>query len=243
MSEVTRRLRIFGRGDLARQLSEELRPLVGAWGLRVECVESYAGNEFRTWFPAGTPTSAAASLAGRYLAGASSGFEFLPPKISLWQQMSTKYSSKKLAYAGVSVGAVVVVVALLFAVQEYQLSNLDGQWKAIEPRVTQLDNLQGDIRKYRPWFGDPARSLNILRELTLAFPEDGTVTAKTIEIRDESTISCLGTAKDNAALFKVLDKLRAVKNIYGAGYETIQGKSPIQFTIAFHWGIDEGSAE
>ncbi len=243
LSDVTRRLRIFGRGDLVRQLADELRPRVEPWGLRLECVETYAGNEFRPPFPAGTPVSAATSLAARYLTSLPLAFDFLPPKISVWQQLSTRYSSKKLVYAGASVGALALVVILMFAFQEYELSNLGSKWQSIQPRVTELENLQGEIRKYRPWFGEPARSLNILRELTLAFPEDGSVTAKTIEIRDQTAISCLGTAKDNAALFKVLDKLRAVKDIYGAGYETIQGKSPIQFTIAFHWGLEEGTAE
>ena len=51
-----------------------------------------------------------------------------------------------------------------------------------------------------PWFDSSFRNLTILRQLTLAFPEDGAVTAKTMEIRDGNTVTCSGTAQDNGAL-------------------------------------------
>ena len=46
--------------------------------------------------------------------------------------------------------------------------------------------MQQQIRKFRPWFDDSFRNLTILRKITEAFPEEGDVTAKTLEIRDLS---------------------------------------------------------
>ena len=61
-------------------------------------------------------------------------------------------------------------------------------------KVGELQAVQGQIQQYRPWYDDTFRALAILRQLTLAFPEDGTVTAKTIEIQDDNTVSCSGNA-------------------------------------------------
>jgi hypothetical protein len=243
LSAVARRLRVFGKSELARQLVENIRPFVGAMGLRLEQVETYAPADFRIPFKPGTMASPALSLAARFLSGSDSPFEFLPPKIGLWKQFTTRYSSKRLMYAGVSVGGAAVVVAIAFLVQQVQLMSLRAKWEVLQPVVKEIDDLQAQIRKYRPWFGEPVRTLNILRELTQAFPEDNSLTAKTFEIRDQNTITCTGTARDNTALFKAEDKLRAVKDISKVQTDSLQGKSPVQFTFSFHWGQDEGTEE
>jgi hypothetical protein len=54
---------------------------------------------------------------------------------------------------------------------------------------------QAKIKQYRPWYDESARSLSILRQLTQAFPEDGVVTAKTLEIREANLVTCTGTAR------------------------------------------------
>src|SRR5207244_9408105 len=87
-------------------------------------------------------------------------------------------------YAGATAGAAVSLIAGAFVIQQWQLSRLRSQWSAIAPKVTELDNLQQQIRKFRPWFDDSLRSLSILRRLTEAFPEDGVVSIKTLEIRE-----------------------------------------------------------
>ena len=70
----------------------------------------------------------------------------------------------------------------------------------------------------------------------VAFAEDGVVSAKTIEIRNVSTVNCTGTAKDNQSLLKTIDQLRATKEIGDVRVDMIRGKSPMQFTFTFHWG-------
>ena len=79
------------------------------------------------------------------------------------------------------------------------------------------------------------RSLSILRRLTEAFPENGDVTAKTIELRDDGAVICTGTASDNTALLKTLDRLRASQDVADVQVDQLRGKSPLQFTFNFHW--------
>jgi hypothetical protein len=104
------------------------------------------------------------------------------------------------------------------------------------PKVRELEDLQRQIRQYRPWFDESHRTLNILRRLTEAFPEDSSVTAKTIEVRELAAITCTGTARDNQALTKTLDQLSAASEVRDVQRDQLRGKSPLQFTFNFQWG-------
>jgi hypothetical protein len=131
-----------------------------------------------------TDVAPALSLAARHLVGHRAGLDFLPPKTNSWQRFTTRYSKKKLFYAGATAGAVALLIVGAFVIQQWQLSRLRSQWSAIAVQVTELETLQQQIRKFRPWFDDSLRTLSILRRLTEAFPEDGVVAAKTVEIRE-----------------------------------------------------------
>ncbi len=75
-----------------------------------------------------------------------------------------------------------------------------------------------------------------MRKLSLAFPEDGAVTAKTIEIRDDNTVSCSGTARDSPAVLAMQAKLRTAEGVSGLKLDLIHGKTPVQFTFDFQYG-------
>jgi hypothetical protein len=134
----------------------------------------------------------------------------------------------------VAAGIVTLVVGL-FLFQEIQLVHLRSQWSGMAVKVKELDGLQQQIRTYRPWFDDSFRGLSVLRQLTLAFPEDGAVTAKSVEIRGGSVVNCSGTASDNAALLRMLNQLRGAEGVTDLKVDQIRGKSPMQFTFDFHW--------
>ena len=110
-----------------------------------------------------------------------------------------------------------------------------ARWADMQVKVGELETMQQKIRQYRPWFDESLRSLSILRQLTMSFPEDGVVTAKTVEIRDANLVTCTGTARDNASLLRTLGKLRDAGNVSDLKVDRIQGKSPIQFTFDFRW--------
>ena len=102
--------------------------------------------------------------------------------------------------------------------------------------VVELDGLQQQIRKFRPWYDESIRSLRIIRRLTEAFPEDGSVSVKRLEIKDLSTISCSGVAKDNQAYMKMLDQFAKAKEVVDLHRDQVRGKAPdLQFTFNFRW--------
>ena len=174
-------------------------------------------------------------LLNRQLAGVS-GMEFLPPKISPWQQLTERYSSGKLAYAGMGAGAVAALVLMAFLVQQIILWRWQSKWSAMEPKVVELTQMRDQIRRYRAWYDDSARTLAILKRVTEAFPEDGAVSAKTIELREPSRVTCTGTARNREVFIKTLDQLRTATNqISDIHIEMTRGNTPMEFTFNFQW--------
>lgn len=241
LRQAVRRVRILGSGDAADELFEALRPRLDPLDLRVERVREFAPGEFNLRLPAGVAVSPALGLALRYLTGQGPALEFLPPKVSRWQQLTAQYSSRKLVWAGATAGAVALVATMALLVQQAQLWYWGAKWGAMEARVTELDNIQQEIRRYRPWFDESFRSLSVLRRLTEAFPEDGTVSAKSVELRPPSNVTCTGTARDRQALLRVLDKLRAAHEVSEVKVEAMRGRSPLEFTFNFRWNDRGGS--
>jgi hypothetical protein len=231
-----KRIRIFGPRELAQQLADEMELRFEPMGLKVETVSAYAPDEFGVTLPPEAVLSLAFSLAAGFLTEQKPPFEFLPPKPTVIEQFITKYSSGRLRTTGVVAAGVAVIVLGFFLFQQIQLWRLRSQWSHMQAKVTDLQNIQDQIRQYRPWYDDSFRSLAILRQLTLAFPEDGTVTAKTIEIHDGGTVNCSGTASDNQALLAMQAKLRTTTGITDLHLTQVRGKSPMQFTFDFQYG-------
>ncbi len=230
-----KRVRVFGRTEAATQLVEELRGSAEDWGLKIEQVREHAAQEHGIKLPGNTAISPALSVAVRRLAG-EAGMEFLPPKISAWKQFTERYSSGKLAYAGVAAGAAAIVVALAFFVQQIIIWHWQSKWSAMETKVTELTAMRDQIRRYRPWYDESVRTLSMLKRLTEAFPQDGAVSAKTVELREPARVTCSGTARNRDALIKTLDRLRATKEVSEVHIEMTRGNMPLEFTFNFQWG-------
>jgi Tfp pilus assembly protein PilN len=241
LREAVKHIRIFGPRVLAQQLADEMELRFEPMGLKVEIVSRYAPDEFGVELPPEAPVSAAFSLAARRLTGGAPVFEFLPPKPSALQQLVARYSSGRLRSAGAAAAGVLVLVGSLFLFQQFELILLRSRWSAMSARVQELNALQQQIQQYSPWFDSSFRNLTILRELTLAFPEDGSVTAKTVEIRDGNTVTCTGTAQDNGALRRTLNQLRTADGVTDVKLQQLRGQSPMQFSFDIHYGNGGGN--
>ena len=237
---AVKRIRIFGPRDSATQLADELELRFGPLGFEVEIISAYPPDEFGVTLPVGASVSAAFSIAARLLAVQKPTFEFLPPKPTLVELFVKKYSSGRLRTTGAIAAAVMLLVGGLFLFQQIQLWRLQSQWSKISTHVAELQKTQDQIRQYRPWYDDTFRALAILRQVTLAFPEDGAVTAKTIAIRDGNTVSCSGNVRDNESLGAVLAKLGAMRGVTDLHFTQVRGKTPMQFTFDFQYGTGGG---
>lgn len=237
LGDPIRTIRIFGPQDLTQQLTDEMELRLDVMGLKVEPVSRYAETEFGIPFPSDTPVGAAFSLAAGQLAGRVNGFEFLPPRVAVWKQVTERYASGKLRGALSAAAVLAALVGAAFFYQQCQLWRLQAQWKSMSVKAGQLENISKQITQYRPWYDESVKGLTILRSLVQAFPEDGSVTAKTVEIRDLSVVTCTGTARNYQALLQTLQRLRTSSpQVHDANLGPTRGQTPsLQFSFSFAW--------
>ncbi|MCX7887854.1 MAG: hypothetical protein N3B01_11460, partial [Verrucomicrobiae bacterium] len=115
------------------------------------------------------------------------------------------------------------------------ITTVDSFWTQIYAELWFDHGTASTIYQYRPWLDRNFRSLHILRQLTQSFPEDGSVTAKTVEIREQRAVTCTGVAHDNAALLRVLGQLRGTSAVNDLKVSQIRGKKTMQFAFDFRW--------
>jgi hypothetical protein len=235
LRDAVKRIRIFGPRELAQQLADEMELRFEPMGLSVEVVAAYKPDEFGAQLPPDASLSAAFSLAARPLVEQPPAFEFLPRKLTIIEQFAAKYSSGRLRTVGAVAAGLVAIAGGMFLIQQIELWHLRSQWRGMSAKVLELQGVQGQIQQFQPWFDGSFRDLAILRQLTLAFPEDGVVTAKTIQIQEGNTVSCSGNAQNNAALLATLGKLSATEGVSNLKVDLIHGKAPMQFTFDFQY--------
>ncbi|HLX71743.1 MAG TPA: hypothetical protein VKV04_19185 [Verrucomicrobiae bacterium] len=232
LREKVRTVRIFGPRDLAQQLADELELRLEQLALKVEVVKNYLPGEFGVQLPADAAVSPAFSFAATYLAGTDAVLEFLPPKIPAWQQFASKYGSGKARQGVIAAAALVVILLALFLYQQIQLSLWKSRWNAMSTRVGELDAISANVQKYQPWYDRNFRGLQIMKQITTAFPEDGTVTAKTLEIRDLNTVVCNGVARSMQYLLSTEERLQGTSGIAAVKLSQVRGRAPaLQFTL------------
>lgn len=236
LRSLVKRIRIFGPREQAQALAEEIRPRFESAGMRVELVTTYPPGEFGRTLPPDTVVLGAFSLAARRLGGATDAFEFLPPKVSAWKRMTTKYGTGKWRTAGALVGTAAALILAIFGYQEWRLSSLRGQWSHMQAQVKDIQDVSDHIAKYRPWYDPTFPGLTFLLQLTQAFPRSGILTAKTVELRDMNVASVSGNAQSYDAIRSTIYSMGT--NITGFTNFTYQTRNttPIQFTFDFQLG-------
>lgn len=240
LRDVVKRFRIFGATDLARQLADELETRFVSYGVRVEVVTRYAPDEFTAQLPAEASLSPAFSLAAACLTERKPVFEFLPPKPGLIEQFMAKYSSGRLRTAGLAGAGLLAIIVGAFLIQQIVLWHYQSQWSRMQAKVTQLNAIMADIHQYRPWYDSSYPTLSILRELSVVFPQEGSVTAKSIQIRNGDEITCTGTARDYASLLAVQAALQKTPGVSELKLQQIRGRAPMQFQFGFKFNNGGG---
>ena len=240
LRNAIRTIRVFGPADSVEALCAELQEFREHMGISVQAGEVGSAAEilrpdvFRQLIP-----SAFCGAAGRLLNKASV-LEFLPPRVSFLKQITGRVSSRSTFWLGATAAAVILLVVVAFFYQYWRLSRLQSEWKGIESKVNEITVIQNKIRQFRPWFDNSVLSLAIVRKITEAFPEDGVVWAKILEIKvvpdsDKITVSCSGKARSNQEWLNMRERLRKTKGIENLLFQQVRGESPLQFGLSFTW--------
>ena len=235
-SEASGPIKIFGDPDTTRQFVSDIAPRLAVLNLRVEPMDRPASVTFETAPKGEISTSSALALAAAYVSNTDIGPDLLPPKVSPWKQfVTTKLGTQKLAYAGMAAALVVLIVGGLFGWQQIQLFQLRSQWNAMATEVNTLDDDMAKLQKYHPWFDDSYPALTVLAKLTSAFPDEGSITAKSIEVRDLTTVTVHGSAKTQAVFNATREKLGTIPGCVNVKGDTTGTAPQMQYNLAFDW--------
>jgi len=199
---------VFGQGDLAQELAEELRPRLEPMGLTVTLVASYSAADFGVELPADAPVSRRSAWPrGIWLGGL--GWSFSRRKSN--RGGSSRRGIPRASWSGRGYRGVDRAVDRR-AVSDPAMAafELAIQMGRHAPTVGELDNLQQQIRKFRPWFDDSLRTLSILRRSPRPFRRWSRVGQDRGDSRSGDG-DLLRTARDSQALLKTLDQLRATR--------------------------------
>lgn len=170
-----------------------------------------------------------------FLINQNSNLEFLPPKETQFQALAKKVSSRRNAWVGGSVGAIVALTVIVYSIQGYRLRSLENEWAGMADTVTELEALQGRIRQFRPWFTRSVESLEIAKQLSGAFPREGSLWVKSVQIKENQQVLCSGSARNNQELLTVMDELRGMEHISELMLQQVRGEAPVQFAFQFQW--------
>lgn len=239
LRDVIRTVKVYGPAHIVEPVLEELEGSVTRMGMSADRgeLQSEAYGAASDAIRQMSPTALA--VAARSLLGESADLEFLPPKTSRFKAVAGRVSTRGALWLAGAAAAFVVALTGTFLLQHWHLSRLESRWVAIEPIVVETEALQQKVRQFRLWFDDSPQGLLIARELTEAFPDDGAVWARRVEIRDLSEVSCSGNARSDVDWLEMLDDLRETKGVQELQVSQIQGESPLRFTLSFRWNAGE----
>ena len=236
LAEGPGKIKIVGQGEMTRQFVQEISPRLTAMGLTVEATEKASNANFNRALPADVASSPALALAAAWVGGAGTTPEFLQPKVQPWQLwMSKGLSTRKLIWMGEAAAAVVACVLIAFGVQQWQLSGLRGNWARLEPKVTELSAMQDQIKQFRDYYDQASRDVSIWARLAAVLPRDNSVSLKSLEVRDQGSVTCAGVARDNDSFVKVFGKLSDDTNEISNVHPEVHGQKPMAFTLTFQW--------
>lgn len=185
------------------------------------------------------PAVAVAS-ARRFLRREAVAFEFVPPRVDKWQVWQRRFDDRRRRWAVAGVFGFILLTVITYMVRSHIESRLENEWKAIQPRATELEKLQKGIHQFRPWFEPTPRALQVVENLATAFPDSGEVWAKTIQLGAENKVSCSGFARNQGAWLAFLERLRKRKDVSSLQVQQVRGDNPIQFSIIYKWEAGDG---
>jgi hypothetical protein len=233
--DTIRQAQVIGGADIIRPMIEKLTPACQSLDLTVATMANARLDMLKTAGLPGFSGAAAFGLAARILSQTAPFFEFMPPKPSRWHQTIARFGSRKIVSAGMAAAAVVLILSGAFLWQFWELRSLESRWHAIQPRIAVLEEIQRQMRQYRAWYDESFPAMRILKKLVETFPEDGSVSVKSLQIKDLSEVTFAGQARDNKPFLALLDQMMASRQLSDVKPLQVRGTAPKQFSFSFRW--------
>ena len=211
---------------LRRETEEPLRRL----GIASRIVDTEPAGK-------GMPEHAGAAIeaAARQLHGKPVAFEFVAPKVARWQTVFQRFDSRRRRWAIAAASLFIVLPLVVFIIRARIERSLANEWKAMQKNVAELESLQRKIRTFRPWFDAVPQAVGAFDGLALAFPDQGDVWAKSIQLGENNKVTCSGFAKTQPALMSLVERLRTRPDVAMVQIQQVRGENPVQFSLTYKW--------
>ncbi len=184
--------------------------------------------------PAEAPPALLARAVGD-LAGEPPPVELVTKRKARLQSAAARLSKRNVRWMIAAVASAILLVAGAFGYQEHTLSQLQDQWDAMAGQVDEAKTLQERVRFYRPWYDETIPSLAIPKYLATAFPEAGSVSLKSLHVKDRTAATCSGSASNFADLMQVKQSLDKSGDLDDLKLFSARGGTPVAFTLTFSW--------
>jgi hypothetical protein len=189
--------------------------------------------------PVGGDYAAAAALALAGLGGERPAVDFLHSRLSPRRKIAL---GRKVAWAA-GLGAAVLLAAVALALdwrwEQQEVQALKDQLGGLKESVASAKDLVDKTVFARGWYDRRPKCLDALRELVLAFPQEGRIWTTSVAFREGMQILVSGKATDEGAVLEVLDRLKGnpkfadVKPLY---LREVGGGAPgVSFSISLRF--------
>jgi len=179
------------------------------------------------------------STAANYFAGKEPAFELVAQKRALFNFKGALPSSKIASWATIAGAVAVLVLLISFISVKWELSSLRSQSEDIAAEYRASTKLKSRVKYLDRWFSTKTKSLDVLKEVTLAFPESGSVWATSFIISEDNEVEISGKATSQKAWLEMQENLRRSKSVKDLmvrqSTERVNDREPVSFGFRFYW--------
>ena len=123
---------------------------------------------------------------------------------------------RKVAWAAAVVATLAVAgtaLALDWHNDSVEAAELDARLGLMKDDLTDANEVIAQVTFARPWYNQRRSYLGCMRELTLAFPEEGLIWTTSLAVQEDMQVVFSGKAVSESAVLDVLDRLKASKDL------------------------------
>ncbi len=220
---------IVGARDAAARLRDDLRG-VGPAGIEFTIEE--AGRD-------GSLLTHAAEHAGRLARMGALALTLAPIPSAIKPRAWGHWNRRQLSWTAAILLLLAVGVAAQLLYQRRQLNALERSWRSMAPRTQVVRDILDEARAREAWLSDDPLTLDILRTVTMAFPEQGSVWTTRVEMRGRRQVSISGKALNREPWLKMLEDLRRSPGVtelrVSQARDGGDSRTPMTFALSFIW--------
>lgn len=152
----------------------------------------------------------------------------------------SRLPGRSVLWVGAMAAAILLVIGLL--VQEWQsdkreVGRLRTRLEAMQPEIQRAHQVLQQVSRAGQWFGGNRRYLDGLRDLTLSFPEEGSVWATSVVVQKDMRSIVSGKSADERNVLDVLDHMKENERFAGPKLlhmrQARSGAGEVSFAISF----------